>query len=29
MRKFVRPGAGDVKDFDIWLLQPIGSGQSK
>jgi HflK protein len=26
MRKFVRPGAGDVKDFDIWLLQPIGSG---
>jgi HflK protein len=28
-RKFVRPGAGDVKDFDIWLLQPIGSGQSK
>jgi len=25
----VRPGAGDVKDFDIWLLQPIGSGQSK
>ena len=29
MRKVVRPGAGDVKDFDIWLLQPIGSGQSK
>jgi HflK protein len=29
MRKFVRPGAGDVKDLDIWLLQPIGSGQSK
>ena len=29
MRKFVRPGAGDVKDIDIWLLQPIGSGQSK
>ena len=29
MRKFVRPGAGDVKDFDIWLLQPIGSGQGK
>lgn len=29
MRKIVRPGAGDVKDFDIWLLQPIGSGQSK
>jgi HflK protein len=29
MRKFVRPGAGDVKDIDIWLLQPIGSGQGK
>jgi HflK protein len=29
MRKVVRPGAGEVKDFDIWLLQPIGSGQSK
>lgn len=29
MRKFVRPGAGEVKDLDIWLLQPIGSGQSK
>ena len=29
MRKFVRPGAGDMKDLDIWLLQPIGSGQSK
>jgi HflK protein len=29
MRKFVRPGAGDVKDMDIWLLQPIGPGQSK
>ena len=22
MRKFVRPGAGDVKDIDMWLLQP-------
>jgi HflK protein len=29
MRKFVRPGANDVKDMDIWLLQPIGPGQSK
>src|SRR5712664_2753825 len=29
MRKFVRPGAGDVKDLDIWLLQPIGSGQGR
>ena len=22
MRKFVRPGAGDVKDIDMWLLRP-------
>ena len=22
MRKFVRPGAGDVKDVDMWLLRP-------
>ena len=29
MRKFVRPGAGDVKDVDMWLVQPLGSGQSK
>jgi HflK protein len=29
MRKFVRPGSGDVKDFDMWLVQPLGSGQSK
>ncbi len=29
MRKFVRPGSGDVKDFDMWLVQPFGSGQSK
>ena len=21
-RKFVRPGAGDVKDIDMWLLRP-------
>jgi HflK protein len=27
MRKFVRPGSGDVKDFDMWLVQPFG--QSK
>jgi HflK protein len=24
MRKYVRPGAGDVKDFDLWLVQPSG-----
>jgi len=29
MRKFVRPGAVDVKDFDMWLLQPFGTGASK
>jgi hypothetical protein len=29
MRKFVRPGSGDVKDFDIWLAQPLGLGQNK
>jgi HflK protein len=23
--KFIRPGAGEVKDFDIWLLQPPGT----
>ncbi len=29
MRKFVRPGSGDVKEFDMWLVQPFGPGQSK
>ena len=29
MRKFVRPGSGEVKDFDMWLVQPFGSGQIK
>lgn len=24
VRKLVRPGTGDVKDFDVWLLQPFG-----
>jgi HflK protein len=23
-QKILRPGAGDVKDFDLWLLQPFG-----
>jgi HflK protein len=23
--KFIRPGVGEVKDFDIWLLQPPGT----
>jgi HflK protein len=29
MRKFVRPGSGDVKDFDMWLVQPSGSAQGR
>ena len=29
VRKFVRPGTGEVKDFDMWLLQPFGTSQSK
>jgi len=29
VRKFVRPGTGEVKDVDMWLLQPFGAGQSK
>jgi HflK protein len=29
VRKFVRPGTGDVKDFDMWLVQPFGTTQSR
>jgi len=29
LQKFVMPGAGDVKDLDMWLLQPPGMGRSK
>jgi HflK protein len=29
MRKLVRPGTGDVKDIDMWLVQPFGSGPNK
>ena len=29
VRKFVRPGTGDVKDIDMWLLQPFGTSQTK
>ena len=29
VRKFVRPGSGDVRDFDLWLLQPFATGQGK
>jgi len=29
LQKFVMPGAGDVKDLDMWLLQPPGISRSK
>jgi HflK protein len=29
LQKFVMPGAGDVKDLDMWLLQPPGVSRSK
>jgi HflK protein len=29
LQKFVMPGAGDIKEFDMWLLQPIGTSRSK
>jgi regulator of protease activity HflC (stomatin/prohibitin superfamily) len=29
VQKFVRPGAGEMKDFDMWLLQPVGPGRGK
>jgi membrane protease subunit HflK len=25
LQKFVMPGAGDIKAFDMWLLQPVGA----
>jgi regulator of protease activity HflC (stomatin/prohibitin superfamily) len=24
VRKFIRPGADDLKEFDLWLLEPLG-----
>jgi regulator of protease activity HflC (stomatin/prohibitin superfamily) len=27
VQKFVRPGADDVKEFDLWLLEPLGGGK--
>ncbi len=27
VQKFVRPGADELKDFDLWLLDPLGAGQ--
>jgi HflK protein len=29
VRKFVRPGSGDVRDVDMWLLQPFSGGSGK
>lgn len=29
MRKLVRPGAGEVRDFDLWLVQPFGAAANK
>ncbi len=29
VRKIVRPGAGEVKDFDLWLLRPFAAGEGK
>ena len=29
LQKFIMPDARDIKDFDMWLLQPAGVGRSK
>ena len=29
VRKFVRPGTGEVKDLDLWLLQPSSPGPNR
>jgi len=29
VQKIVRPGAGEVKDFDLWLMQPFATGGGK
>ncbi len=29
LQKFIMPGAGEIRDFDMWLLQPIGTSRSK
>jgi regulator of protease activity HflC (stomatin/prohibitin superfamily) len=26
VQKIIRPGAGEVKDFDLWLMQPFATG---
>jgi HflK protein len=28
LQKFITPAAGDIKDFDMWLLQPAGINRS-
>ncbi|MEO8165217.1 MAG: SO_0444 family Cu/Zn efflux transporter, partial [Betaproteobacteria bacterium] len=28
LQKFIMPGAGNIKDVDLWLLQPIGTSRS-
>jgi regulator of protease activity HflC (stomatin/prohibitin superfamily) len=28
LQKFITPAAGDIKDFDKWLLQPAGTNRS-
>lgn len=28
LQKFITPAAGDIKDFDMWLLQPAGATRS-
>ena len=29
LQKFVTPGAGEMKEFDMWLLQPVATGKTK
>lgn len=29
LQKFITPGAGEMKEFDMWLLQPVATGRSK
>ena len=29
LQKFVMPGAGEIGDFDMWLLRPIGTSRSE
>jgi regulator of protease activity HflC (stomatin/prohibitin superfamily) len=27
VQKFIRPGADHLKDFDLWLLEPLGAAE--